>query len=123
MRLYNTQKIALVFASVVMAAGLMMLSLHITPAITYADFIAGHITWTDGTKFQDLIVMPITIVGSTMFLIFLFNLLESINRYTERTDSENASLHICYWSIPAFATICSSILHKNFDSVFLQFPF
>jgi hypothetical protein len=118
MHINNLQRLSIVIVGILTFAGLLLLSLKISASLTYTDFIAGHIAWTRGTKLQDLLVMPLSIIGTSITVIMFLSFFEKINRTANKENTINIAQQIIYWSIPATAIIVSSLAYKNFDRVF-----
>jgi len=118
MHLNNIQRLAVCISAIAIFIGLMHLSLNLSPQVSYSDFIAGYVAWTNTTKFQDLVVMPVAVTGTILFIIFMIVFFEKIDNLTIENNSKDAPLHVIYWTIPAIAAISTAILYNKFDSVF-----
>ena len=85
MQIYNIQKLSIFTAILVTVSVLFLELLQLNIPLDYSDFITGNTVWSAQTKFQDLVVMPIALVGG--FLMFIFQNL-SLNVRTLGVENE-----------------------------------
>lgn len=114
-KLSTTEKLAAAVSACVVASLALMFSLKLTLAPRYADFIVGNITWQAGTKFQDIISVPVFIF--VLFFGFLY-LSHQLIRQKNQFGSDYAiklSDQLLWWSIPSFSAIFSLILGAVID--------
>ena len=79
MQIYNIQKLSIFTAILVTVSALFLGSLQLTLPLDYSDFISGNVAWSAQTKFQDLVVMPIALVGGFLIFVFLMHLFRKSN--------------------------------------------
>lgn len=114
----SVQRLAIGLTGLTAFVSLLLLSLKISSPVSYADFIAGHITWTGATKLQDLLVMPLAVIGTFLSVSCFIALFERVTKNANAETSSNLALHLVYWSLPALAIIAVALTYKNFDRVF-----
>lgn len=107
--------VAVFVSSVVLAALALILTLTLTVAPSYSDFIVGNITWNAGTKLQDLMAAPVFISAIFLSLAFFSFLLKRQERLFGSPPAIELSNQLIWWSLPAIAAISSLILGTKVD--------
>ncbi|MGF6871724.1 hypothetical protein [Paraburkholderia sp. MM5477-R1] len=120
-QLTNTEKTGVVVASAGLAAAALAIGLRMTFAPTYGDFIVGSITWSAGTKFQD-IFSPLFFLGVLLAGgAFLSAQIGRLKR--DRTQSSHArdlAEQLLWWSVPSVVAIAGLLIGSSIDST-IQF--
>ena len=118
MKIYNIQKLAIFTAILIIVSVLFLGALQLTVPLNYPDFIPGHVAWSATTKFQDLVVMPIVLVGGFLIFVFMMNLFRKLNEIDSEA-SQKVAFQLILWSLPAFSTISGLLIHKGLEEGFL----
>lgn len=114
-KLSNTEKLAAIASSCVIAVLALIGSLKLTLAPSYADFIVGNITWQASTKFQDLIAGPVFILVLFFGFLFVSHQLARQKNQFGNDYSIKYSDQLLWWSLPSFAAIFSLALGVEID--------
>ena len=114
-QIHPSASVAVFVSSAVLAALALILTLKLTVAPSYSDFIVGYITWEAGTKLQDLIAAPVFISTIFLSLAFFSVLLKRQERLFGSHSAIELSNQLIWWSLPAVAAISSLILGTKVD--------
>lgn len=118
MKIYNIQRLAIFTAVLVAVSALFLSAIQLTLPLSYPDFIPGHVAWSATTKFQDLVVMPIVLVGGFLLFVFLMNLFKKLNE-RDSEESQKVAFQLVLWSLPAFSTLSGLLIHKGLQDKLL----
>lgn len=117
-KLSITELIVTIIASSALAAAALVLSLKLTIAPAYPDFIAGDIAWQAQTKFQDLIAAPVfVLVWFSGFWAFS-QVMIRLEKGLGKPSSEELVTQLLWWSIPFVVAVGGLILAPSADENF-----
>lgn len=109
------EKIAVLVASGCMAVFALLVSLALTFAPSYSDFIVGNIAWDASTKLQDLLVAPVFMFTLLSGLWFFSGQIGRVKTKWGDEAAEGLVSQILWWSVPAVATLGGSVIGLPFD--------
>jgi len=121
-KLSTTETVAIAIASCALAAAGLCLSLKISIAPTYSDFIVGNIAWQAFTKFQDLISPPVFVTVLFLGFYFFSYVLITLKNGFNKSYAEELVAQLLWWSIPFTGAVAGLILGSSIDQslVFLS---
>ena len=121
-RLSMTEKIAVCSASCALATAGLLLSLKISVAPTYSDFMVGAVAWQALTKLQDLVAPPVFV--TVLFLAFWFfsHTVSKLENGVNKAYARELSDQLLWWSIPFVGAVAGLIVGPSLDrsSVFFS---
>lgn len=110
-----SEKISISISSLVFAIFAFINGLRLKLAPSYNDFIVGNVAWNEGSKFQDLISVPIFIfVLFSVYVLLAHQISKAKDKYGI-VYVEKLSNQIMWWSIPCFAAVSKVMLGGEVD--------
>ncbi len=110
-----TETVAVAIASCVLATAGLLLSLKISIAPTYSDFIVGDIAWQALTKIQDLVAPPVFVAVLFLGFWFLSHAVIKLKNGFNKAYAEELTTQLLWWSIPFAGAVGGLILGSSID--------